>query len=30
ILGPGYPDHNDHTHVALDPSPYWSAPTCGI
>ncbi|NUP62776.1 MAG: peptidase M15, partial [Nonomuraea sp.] len=24
------PDHNDHTHVALDPSPYWSAPTCGI
>ncbi|MEU1622096.1 D-Ala-D-Ala carboxypeptidase family metallohydrolase [Streptomyces sp. NPDC005722] len=30
ILGPGYPDHNDHAHVALDPSPYWSAPTCGI
>ncbi|MFI6209021.1 D-Ala-D-Ala carboxypeptidase family metallohydrolase [Streptomyces sp. NPDC051041] len=30
ILGPGYPDHNDHTHVAFDPSPYWSAPTCGI
>ncbi|MBC2907517.1 D-Ala-D-Ala carboxypeptidase family metallohydrolase [Streptomyces cupreus] len=30
ILGPGYPGHNDHTHVALDPSPYWSAPTCGI
>ncbi|MFF9622553.1 D-Ala-D-Ala carboxypeptidase family metallohydrolase [Streptomyces griseosporeus] len=30
ILGPGYPDHNDHTHVALDPSPYWSAPNCGI
>lgn len=21
ILGPGYPDHNDHAHVALDPSP---------
>ncbi|GAA3210244.1 hypothetical protein GCM10020256_08150 [Streptomyces thermocoprophilus] len=30
ILGPGYPDHNDHAHVALDPSPYWSAPKCGI
>ncbi|MGV9253150.1 D-Ala-D-Ala carboxypeptidase family metallohydrolase [Streptomyces sp. NPDC003697] len=30
ILGPGYPGHDDHTHVALDPSPYWSAPTCGI
>ncbi|MYU12027.1 peptidase M15 [Streptomyces sp. SID8361] len=30
ILGPGYPDHNDHAHVALDPSPYWSAPNCGI
>ncbi|CAL9420139.1 D-Ala-D-Ala carboxypeptidase family metallohydrolase [Streptomyces sp. enrichment culture] len=30
ILGPGYPGHNDHTHVAFDPSAYWSAPTCGI
>ncbi|MFD5308855.1 D-Ala-D-Ala carboxypeptidase family metallohydrolase [Streptomyces ardesiacus] len=30
ILGPGYPGHNDHTHVAFDPSPYWSAPNCGI
>lgn len=30
ILGPGYPDHNDHVHVAKDPSPYWSAPSCGI
>ncbi|MFD0208305.1 D-Ala-D-Ala carboxypeptidase family metallohydrolase [Streptomyces hirsutus] len=30
ILGPGYPGHNDHVHVAHDPSPYWSAPTCGI
>ncbi|MGP4114532.1 D-Ala-D-Ala carboxypeptidase family metallohydrolase [Streptomyces sp. 4N509B] len=28
ILGPGYPGHNDHTHVAHDPSPYWSAPNC--
>ncbi|MCF2435086.1 D-Ala-D-Ala carboxypeptidase family metallohydrolase [Streptomyces thinghirensis] len=27
ILGPGYPGHNDHTHVAFDPSPYCSAPT---
>lgn len=30
ILGPGYPDHNDHTHVALRSSRYWSAPNCGI
>ncbi|MEU3961126.1 D-Ala-D-Ala carboxypeptidase family metallohydrolase [Streptomyces buecherae] len=30
ILGPGYTGHNDHTHVAFDPSPFWSAPTCGI
>ncbi|WP_324788067.1 D-Ala-D-Ala carboxypeptidase family metallohydrolase [Streptomyces sp. H51] len=30
ILGPGYPGHSDHTHVAFDPSPYWSAPDCGI
>ncbi|MEU4146674.1 D-Ala-D-Ala carboxypeptidase family metallohydrolase [Streptomyces parvulus] len=30
ILGPGYPGHDDHTHVAFDPSPYWSAPNCGI
>ncbi|MEU3143826.1 MULTISPECIES: D-Ala-D-Ala carboxypeptidase family metallohydrolase [unclassified Streptomyces] len=30
ILGPGCPGHNDHVHVAHDPSPYWSAPTCGI
>jgi zinc D-Ala-D-Ala carboxypeptidase len=28
ILGPGYPDHNDHTHVAAVGG--WSAPTCGI
>ncbi|RKN40491.1 D-Ala-D-Ala carboxypeptidase family metallohydrolase [Streptomyces hoynatensis] len=30
ILGPGYPDHNDHTHVANRSSRYWSAPNCGI
>jgi zinc D-Ala-D-Ala carboxypeptidase len=30
ILGPGYPGHDDHAHVAHDPSPYWSAPSCGI
>ena len=30
ILGPGYPGHDDHVHVAHDPSPYWDAPTCGI
>jgi zinc D-Ala-D-Ala carboxypeptidase len=30
ILGPGYPDHNDHTHVANKSSQFWSAPNCGI
>ncbi|RYJ24501.1 D-Ala-D-Ala carboxypeptidase [Streptomyces sp. L-9-10] len=30
ILGPGYPDHNDHTHVDHRPSRFWSAPSCGI
>jgi len=30
ILGPGYPDHNDHTHVAAGTSQFWSAPNCGI
>ncbi|WP_373566834.1 D-Ala-D-Ala carboxypeptidase family metallohydrolase [Streptomyces griseicoloratus] len=30
ILGPGYPGHNDHTHVDHRSSQYWSAPTCGI
>ncbi|MFI6007027.1 D-Ala-D-Ala carboxypeptidase family metallohydrolase [Streptomyces sp. NPDC051366] len=30
ILGPGYPGHNDHTHVDHRPSRFWSAPTCGI
>ncbi|MER5334683.1 D-Ala-D-Ala carboxypeptidase family metallohydrolase [Micromonospora sp. NPDC002717] len=30
ILGPGYPGHNDHTHLGNTPSRSWSAPTCGI
>ncbi|UNM16377.1 peptidoglycan-binding protein [Streptomyces formicae] len=30
ILGPGYPDHNDHTHLDHRPSRFWSAPSCGI
>lgn len=30
ILGPGYPGHNDHTHVDGRSSRYWSAPSCGI
>ncbi|MBB4911338.1 D-Ala-D-Ala carboxypeptidase family metallohydrolase [Actinophytocola algeriensis] len=30
ILGPGYPDHNDHVHVALRSNRFWSAPNCGI
>jgi zinc D-Ala-D-Ala carboxypeptidase len=30
ILGPGYPDHNDHVHVANRSGQLWSAPNCGI
>jgi zinc D-Ala-D-Ala carboxypeptidase len=30
ILGPGYPDHSDHTHVDGRPSRFWSAPNCGV
>jgi zinc D-Ala-D-Ala carboxypeptidase len=30
ILGPGYPDHDDHVHVALRSGQFWSAPNCGI
>ncbi|MFY1631899.1 D-Ala-D-Ala carboxypeptidase family metallohydrolase [Solwaraspora sp. WMMB335] len=30
ILGPGYPDHNDHTHVGATASRSWSAPNCGV
>ncbi|MFD0319148.1 D-Ala-D-Ala carboxypeptidase family metallohydrolase [Streptomyces flavalbus] len=30
IFGPGYPDHNDHTHVDGRTSRSWSAPTCGV
>ena len=30
ILGPGYPGHNDHTHVDHRSSGFWSAPSCGI
>ncbi|MBJ6647851.1 D-Ala-D-Ala carboxypeptidase family metallohydrolase [Streptomyces sp. BSE7-9] len=30
ILGPGYPGHEDHTHVDHRGSRFWSAPTCGI
>ncbi|MFE2044777.1 D-Ala-D-Ala carboxypeptidase family metallohydrolase [Streptomyces sp. NPDC059477] len=30
ILGPGYPGHNDHTHLDHRAAQYWSAPTCGI
>ncbi|MFC8837991.1 D-Ala-D-Ala carboxypeptidase family metallohydrolase [Streptomyces griseoincarnatus] len=29
ILGPGYPGHDDHTHVDHRGSRFWSAPTCG-
>jgi zinc D-Ala-D-Ala carboxypeptidase len=30
ILGPGYPGHDDHTHVAARSGQFWSAPSCGI
>ncbi|MDJ1136427.1 D-Ala-D-Ala carboxypeptidase family metallohydrolase [Streptomyces iconiensis] len=30
ILGPGYPGHDDHTHLDHRASRFWSAPTCGI
>lgn len=31
LLGPGYPDHDDHVHVDIRPDRiYWSAPSCGI
>lgn len=30
ILGPGYPGHNDHTHLGVTASRSWSAPSCGI
>jgi zinc D-Ala-D-Ala carboxypeptidase len=30
ILGPGYPDHGDHTHLAHKASQFWSASVCGI
>lgn len=30
ILGPGYPDHDDHTHVGNKSSQFWDAPDCGI
>lgn len=30
ILGPGYPGHDDHVHVAGGTGRYWSAPNCGL
>lgn len=30
ILGPGYPGHGDHTHLAHKSSQFWSASSCGI
>lgn len=30
ILGPGYPDHDDHVHVDLRAGQFWRAPSCGI
>lgn len=28
IVGPGAPDHNDHTHLDIRSSRYWNAPNC--
>lgn len=28
ILGPGYPDHNDHVHVGNKATQFWRAPNC--
>ncbi|MEV0286611.1 MULTISPECIES: D-Ala-D-Ala carboxypeptidase family metallohydrolase [unclassified Kribbella] len=30
IFGPGYPGHNDHTHVDIRTSNVWDAPNCGV
>lgn len=30
ILGPGFPGHDDHTHVAGGDGRHWSAPSCGM
>jgi zinc D-Ala-D-Ala carboxypeptidase len=30
IFGPGYPGHDDHTHLDIRTSNAWSAPSCGI
>lgn len=30
IFGPGYPGHDDHTHVDIRTSNAWSAPNCGV
>jgi zinc D-Ala-D-Ala carboxypeptidase len=30
IFGPGYPGHDDHTHVDIRTTNAWSAPNCGI
>lgn len=30
ILGPGYPGHDDHTHLDHRSGQYWDAPSCGI
>ncbi|ASR37220.1 peptidase M15 [Prauserella marina] len=30
ILGPGYPGHDDHVHVAHRSGKLWSAPSCGM
>ncbi len=30
ILGPGYPDHDDHAHVGSGTNRFWSASRCGV
>lgn len=30
LLGPGYPDHNDHIHLGIQSTRSWHAPSCGV
>ena len=30
LLGPVYPDHDDHIHLGIQSTKYWRAPSCGI
>lgn len=30
LLGPGYPDHDDHIHIGIQSTREWHAPNCGV